>query len=888
MLVKEEAYLAHYGIIRRSGRYPWGSGGNTSQRSRSFQDYVSEMSSQGMSETDIARGVGMTTTELRAARALAKNALRQADIAFAQRLKDKGLSNVEIGTRMKLNESSVRGLLAPGAKDKADILLATSEMLKRQVDEKGLIDIGTGVENHLGLTSNKLSTAVSILKEQGYEVHSVKVNQLDTGLQTTLKVLAPPGTTQRDVFLNRLKVQPITDHSEDGGRSYLGVKPPLSIDSKRVGVRYAEDGGSDSDGVIYVRPGVPDVSMGAAKYAQVRIAVDGSHYLKGMAVYKEDLPDGVDLLFNTNKSNTGNKLDAMKAMKDDPDNPFGATIRQRLDPETGNVISALNIVGRKDGSGEEGSWDSWSRNLPSQFLSKQDPSLAKSQLDMTYQRKKEGFDKINSLTNPVVKKRLLDAFADDVDSSAVHLKAAALPRQATQVLLPDPTMKATEVYAPNFRNGERVALVRFPHGGTFEIPELTVNNNHPPAKKHLGNVKDAIAINPKVAERLSGADFDGDFVLVIPNNQGKVKSTPALEGLKNFDPKHSYPAYEGMKPMDARTKGIQMGLVSNLITDMTVQGAPTHEIARAVRHSMVVIDAEKHNLNYKQSSRDNGIPQLMAKYQGRATGGASTLISKAGSKKEINERQSRSAAAGGAVDRATGRKMYEETGRTYTNAKGETVRKTVKVKKLAEAEDAHTLSSGTPIETIYADHSNRLKALANEARKTSVNTGNMNYSPSAKASYVGEVASLNAKLNTALQNRPLERQAQLIANATYSAKRQANPNMDSADVKRVKAQALAEARLRVGAKNLDIQITQREWDAIQAGAISSNKLSQILDKSDLDRVMELALPKSEVLMNSVKQKRAESMLASGYTQAEVADALGVSLTTLKTSINGGE
>ncbi len=104
------------------------------------------------------------------------------------------------------------------------------------------------------------------------------------------------------------------------------------MSSKRLAIRYAEDGGSKADGVIYVRPGVDDVSLDGSRYSQVRIAVDGTHYIKGMAMYKYDLPDGVDLMFNTNKSDTtGNKLDALKPMKtDSPTNPFGSSIRRQI------------------------------------------------------------------------------------------------------------------------------------------------------------------------------------------------------------------------------------------------------------------------------------------------------------------------------------------------------------------------------------------------------------------------------------------------------------------------------------------------------------------------------------------------------------------------------
>lgn len=877
-IVKDDDYFAHYGILRKSGRYPWGSGGPETASNKNFLGYVAQLQKDGLSEAEIASGMGITTTQLRAAKSIAKNEERQATINMVQRLKEKGMSNVAIADRMKMPESQVRALLAPGVKDRAEILMSTSNMLRDQVKDKKYLDIGTGVEHQLGISSTKLATAVAVLQEEGYKIHYLKVKQLGTGQQTTVKVLAGPDSTYSEVSKNRANIKQIQSFSEDGGRSYIGVQTPLSVSSKRVKVRYAEEGGTDSDGVIHVRPGVPDVSLGSARYAQVRIAVDGSHYLKGMAMYKDDLPDGVDLVFNTNKKNTGNKLDAMKAMKDDPDNPFGAVVRQRTDPKTGKVISAMNIVN------EEGDWDNWSRNLSSQMLSKQSPTLAKQQLDMTYERKRNEFDEINKLTNPAVRKKLLESFSDDVDAASVHLKAAALPRQRSSVILPINSLSEKEIYAPNFRNGERVALVRYPHGGIFEIPELTVNNNHPQAKRALGSARDAVGINSKVAERLSGADFDGDTVLVIPNNKRQIKTAPALDGLKGFDPQRSYPAYEGMKRMSARTKAIEMGQVSNLITDMTIRGASSQELARAVRHSMVVIDAEKHNLNWKQSATDNGIAQLKAKYQGGARAGASTLISRATSAVRVPERKPRPAAEGGPIDRATGKKVYVPTGETYTDAKGRTVTRTFESRKLAETDNAHTLSSGTPIEKVYADHSNRLKDLANQARKTAVNTRTTPYSPAAKKAYESEVQSLRAKLNIAQRNRPLERQAQLIANAIVRAKQDANPNMDPSDLKKIQGLALAEARARTGAGKQRVEITPREWAAIQAGAVSNNTLSQILSNADLDRVKELATPRTKELMTSVKTTRAKSMAAAGYTQAEIADALGVSLTTLKNAL----
>jgi DNA-binding CsgD family transcriptional regulator len=899
----EEEHLAHYGILRRSGRYPWGSGASESTRNRSFLDIIDMHRKDGMSESEIAKYHGITTTQLRASVSEASAQQRQEKILTAQRLKEKGWSNVEIGRRMNLNESSVRNLLAPGAKDKADALQTTANMLKSHVDEKKYIDVSVGVEHQVGVTRTRLDTAIAVLREKGYELHIIKDLQLGTGKYTTSKILATPGTKLQEVQRNRKDIKQITDHSVDHGRNYISTQPPISIRSRRIAINYAEDGGAKADGVIYVRPGVKDLSIGSSRYAQVRIAVDGTHYLKGMAVYKDDLPAGVDLVFNTNKSDTGRKKDAMQVMENDPDNPFGAIIRQVHGPD-GKVSSAMNIVGSptKLGSGEEGSWDTWSRNLPSQMLSKQNPALAKQQLNLTYERRLREYNEISSLTNPTVRKDLLLKFADQTDSAAVHLQAASLPRQATKVLLPVPSMKDNEIYAPSMRDGELVAVVRFPHGGTFEIPQLTVNNRNREARRMLGSsAKDAVGVNHKVAHHLSGADFDGDTVLIIPNNKRLVKSTPALEGLKDFDPQvYKLPKDSPIPRITSARKQQEMGKVSNLITDMTIHGASTDELARALRHSMVVIDSEKHGLDFVQSAKDNGILSLKEKYQEGTRGGAKTLISRARAPVFINERQPRSAARGGPIDPVTGRKVFEETGRMVPVRKvvtdpstGKKVRvetgriepKKIRSRRLAETEDAFTLSSGTQMETIYAEHSNRLKGLANTARKQALPLKGTPYSSSAKKVYANEVASLNAKLNIAEKNAPYERQAQRLANASVSQKRQANPHMEPEDIKKVRQQALNEARIRTGAHKTKIIITQPEWNAIQAGALSIGKLERVLNNSDINTVKALALPKHTPKMTSAKITRAKSMLASGYTQAEVADALGIGLTTLKVGLN---
>jgi DNA-binding CsgD family transcriptional regulator len=869
----QEEDLIHYGIIRRSGRYPWGSGGENGhsedQRNPSFLDRVAGLKAKGLNESEIAKGMGMSIAELRAQKSIEKNQQRASDIAMAERLREKGMSNTAIADRMGKPESTVRTLLAPGAKDRADILTTTSDMLKKEVADKTYLDVGTGVETRLGVSSTRLATAVSKLRQEGYAYHTVKVTQIGTGLDTTVKVLAPPGTTQRQVFLNRDKIRIPGTFSETGGRAFGDFQPPISIDQKRLHINYKEDGGSEADGMIFVRPGVKDVSLGGSKYAQVRIKVGDSHYIKGMAVYKDDLPDGVDLVFNTNKSNTGNKLDALKALKDDPDLPFGAIVRQIGDDmgtPKAKVTSAMNKVN------EEGEWEKWNKTLSSQMLSKQSPTLVNTQLKMTYDRAKDNYDSINALTNPVVRKKLLEDFAGGADSAAVHLKAAALPQQATHVILPLSKINPGEVYAPNYQNGTNVVLIRHPHSGPFEIPRLVVNNRNAEGRKLLGNSRDAIGIHHSVASRLSGADFDGDTVLVIPDNNRRIVDKPQLKDLEGFDPQSAYKGYPGMKRM-TNTQN-EMGRISNLITDMSLQGASDRELARAVKHSMVVIDAEKHGLNYKLSYNDNGIKELKQKYQ---SGGASTIISRAGSRVDVPERKPRTQGKGGPVNRQTGALEFEPTGRINSRT-GKPF--TTKSQKLVEATDAHTLSSGTPVERMYADYSNRMKALANKARLSALNTPTPKQSPSARRTYANQVASLDSKLALAIRNRPLERQAQILANSTVSAKRSYDPNMEPETLKKVKYKALTEARTRTGAGKQRIKITADEWQAIQAGAISASKLSEILKNADMDIVREFATPKTAKLMTPTKTNRAKQMLDSGYTRAEVAQALGVSLSTL--------
>lgn len=898
-----EEMLMHYGMPRRSGRYPWGSGDNPYQRSGDFLSRVEELKKQGLSETEIAKSMGLTTTQYRVQKSLAKDERRALDVARARSLREDGKSLNEIAEIMGFsNDSSVRSLLNEGSEARMNQAKKTAEFLKKQIEEKGMIDVGTGVERELGISKEKLNQALYILEQEGYPVYGGGVPQVtNPGKQTNIKVICPPGTEHKEIY-NFENVHSLSDYvSHDGGETYdPKYVYPKSMDSSRIQIRYAEDGGTQKDGVVEIRRGVDDLSLGESHYAQVRILVDGTHYIKGMAIYSDDLPDGVDVVFNTNKKTgtpmLGPKNDTvLKPIGKDPDNPFGSLIKDGIvDPDDptskkGGQSYYYDKDGKKQLSlinkrAEEGDWGEWSDHLPSQFLSKQSMTLIKKQLGLATADKQAEFDEICSLTNPTVKKALLKSFADDCDSAAVHLQAAALPRQKYQVILPITSMKDNEVYAPNYRNGEQVALIRFPHGGTFEIPVLTVNNKQADAKRILGNAMDAVGINSKVAERLSGADFDGDTVMVIPTG-GKVKitSTRALEGLEGFDPKLEYGGKpEGsFKPM--RNTQTEMGKISNLITDMTLRGAVPEELARAVRHSMVVIDAEKHHLDYKQSEIDNGIASLKKKYQGnydedgRYHEGAATLISRAKSETSVLKRK-----GSPIINPETGEQTYKEVYEEYTDKNGRTRVRTQASTKMAETKDAFTLVSDadTPQERAYATYANEMKSLANRARKEMLSTGKIAYSASAKETYQEEVDHLMAQLNVALRNAPRERQAQVIANATVAAKKQENPDMTRSEIKKASQQALTAARTTVGASRETISISDREWEAIQAGAISENRLTQIINNVDIDTLRQRATPRSTTVLSTAKVSKIASMSASGYSTAEIAEALGVSTSTV--------
>lgn len=998
-----EDELAHYGTPQLypgdphgSGRYREGSGDNPNQHgSDDFLQRVNELKKKGLSETEIAESFGMSTTQFRTEKSLAVQERRSAQVARARSLKEDGYNNVQIAEMMGLKgESTVRSLLNADSEARMKISEKLAVNLAEIVDTKGMVDVGVGTERVLGsgnISREKMNQALKILQDQGYEVYSGRMPQVtNPGRYTTIKVLCPPGTEHKEIY-DYSKINSLKDYaSRDGGDTFEpSFRYPASMDSKRLMVRYAEDGGVDKDGLIEIRRGVKDLSLGEANYAQVRILVDGTHYLKGMAVYNDNLPEGVDVLFNTNKTRekAPEKLDALKSVKKnlekDPDNPFGSAIKEHggqsyyddpngefVDPVTGHKQS-LSLINKR---ATEGDWNEWSDHLPSQFLSKQPLQLINRQLSKTAAEKQAEYDEIMSLTNPTVKRALLETFAEDCDAASVHLKAAALPGQKYQVILPLTSIGDNEVYAPNYKDGSQIALIRYPHGGTFEIPILTVNNRNKEGQEFISkNPKDAVGINSSVANRLSGADFDGDTVMVIPiSDTVKIKSTHPLKGLKDFDTKLAYGAddsYEdengkehylrgGKEYKIMRNTQTEMGIVSNLITDMTIMGAEEDELARAVRHSMVVIDAEKHKLDYHQSYIDNNIAALKDKYQGKineATGktthGASTIISRAKSEVEVPERKegaffskenndrvtlvdtdnkiyynektgeylNKSQVKTLYIDPNTGEKTYHETGRTYVKAEyidskgkkqlasviakdGDAYYKNdlneyVKVSneklitklatetstKMAEAKNAIELVSkyNSPKELAYADYANKLKSLANSARKESIAIVDIPYSASARSTYAKEYEDLKYKLNISLVNAPKERAAQTIANSIIKTKLTNSPEMSADQENKIRQQALSRARNIVGAKRTNIDITDKEWEAIQAGAITPSMLKQIIDNTDTDVIKKYAMPRNSTVLTDAKIAKINALKSNGYTTSEIADYMGISVSTIQ-------
>lgn len=958
-----DGYLAHYGKGHldggHSGRYPWGSGAERYQRATSFLDRVEQFKRDYPKATaeQIKDTFGLTPGQFKQEITLCNYDYKCALIARAKELSASGTSNTEIGKKMGVNESTVRGWLNPDSTKKLDEIKATVDVLRDSLKNQKMVDIGPGVETELGISSDRLNTAARYLEtREGYHIYLNRMAQpTNKDQKTTEKILAAPDVEWKDTYkwgdigtVNQY-------HSEDNGKTFEKFHYPAKLDPSRMMIRYAEEGGIEQDGVIEIRRGLKDLNLNGKNYSQVRILVDGqgdkfengnekNYYLKGMCVYADDLPDGVDIRFNTNKHVGKPWRDVLKPTKDDPENPFGSTIPASgqhwyEDEKTGE--KKLNLINKR---ADEDEWDKWGDSFSGQFLSKQSLSLIKKQLGETEKQKKAEYDEIMQIDNPVVRKYYLKEFASTCDSTAVHLRAAKIPGSKFHVILPlTEGVGEKECYAPNYPDGTKLALIRYPHGGTFEIPIVTVNNNIAQGKKRIGNGSDAIGITAKVAEQLSGADFDGDTVMAIPTGKNgvNIQYKDPLKELVGFDPKESYPYHEGMRLMTEDNKGREMGMITNLITDMQLQGAPDDHVARAVKHSMVVIDAYKHKLDYVQSEKDNNIKELKELYQvsydangKRHVGGTTTIVSRATSQTQVTKRQGQPRINMPDKEwydpsRPVGALIYKEADdahymKEHVNKRTGEVTYTQETRltnstKMAEADNAYSLMANPdptkahPKELAYADFANSMKALANQARKEYMTTENLKYDKEANKKYATEVASLNAKLENANSNKGRERAAQRRANVAMTEYKNrlienALAEDPNADIKKVLksnrdaimkkgTQALTAARTDLGGKTRkerNIEITDKEWEAIQAGAISNAKLENILNNADPASLRAKATPKAQKEIKDFQYGKILNMLntkdADGnkkFSTADIAKACGVSLDTIQ-KIKKGE
>ena len=404
--------------------------------------------------------------------------------------------------------------------------------------------------------------------------------------------------------------------------------------------------------------------------------------------------------------------------------------------------------------------------------------------------------------------------------------------------------------------------------------------------------------------------------------------------------------------MTKKATQTQMGIISNLITDMTLGGAKDDELAAAVRHSMVVIDAEKHKLNYKQSEIDNNIAALHKKYQGKATGGAATILSRASGEYSVTKRRGSpsinmkgredydpSKPEGAllwkdalpsdlyrpvrSINKKTGlvtlttttgekikynpedkeakakyspvKKVDKDTGEVfYTDRSGKLTykmeKRTQKSTRMAETDDAMTLVSEArnAKEIEYANYANSMKALANQARKEMMSTGKIQHNAQAKATYLNEYNSLMAKLNKAELNKTRERAAQRMANVEINSKIKSG-ELAKEDVKKASQQAVTRYRSEVGSvkrKDRNIDITDKEWEAIQAGAISESKLKRILNNTDADKLRDRAMPSKTTSLNAARIGKIQRMADSNYTLAQIAEACDCSIATVSKYLKG--
>ena len=857
----------------------------------------------GATYTEMAKAFGISTTELRQRITAENHHKAEFRLWLAQEMSnpDEHITKSQMDEVFQSPAGTAARILSNGRSKKDAKMNEIHDKLVERVKEVKYLDIGEGTEIQLGLTRETLGGIVKTLEAEGYHTHTItRKNLTDDTKGIKMVVLTKDGDLE-SVKKHKYDIRTLDAWYDPEGK-LRDIEPPKQLDWDRVKIKYGDEGGVARDGMMQVRPGAEGLDLGDSRYAQVRIAVGGTSYMKGVAIvdHLQTFPPGTDIIFNTNKPKGTPREKVLKDLKGEvmSDNPFGAVIKSQK--------GYINFVQK------EGDWNEWSAGLAAQMVSKQPDKFVKSQLDKTFDNIKRDFDSFKAIPNTAIQSYFLENYAKSLTTKANKLKTDGVEGERAQLLLSNPDLKPNEIYAPNYKNGETLYLIRYPHGGTFEIPVLTVNNNHQSSRKLLGNAVDAVMVHPSAGQKLSGADYDGDTVYVLPANKNNpITSTtlpPALrKKVAEFDPE----VYHRDVPENVNGGHLyrkkfttdQMGIATNLISDMTTLKAPMGDIVDATLYSMVVIDSWKHNYDLKQAKQDFRINELKKKYQGAANAGSATVITRARSKVKVYTHYD------GTLERVKEktRKVTGANGKTYNEKyyvleDGTEVpkKRTKEVRLMDITADANTLKSQfkNSTEDRYAAYANSLKALQNEAIKANAALKMPKRDPQAAKRYAQEVESITEKLRKAMSKAPIERQIELLAEQRY--RHYLRPEMDADDRKKLAARSRLTARKIVtgqtqgpkSKRSERLHLTDLEWEAILHNAVSPTTIKSVLKYTDDDEVREKVIPRGYQTIPAAKVSRARAMLSqtSGgkpkYTYAEVAEALGVSVDALRDNING--
>lgn len=876
----------------------WGTKEHPYDTANAFLEALAQFKAGGGTDKEFGDYLGLSSSNFRDMKSAAKNDVLSENIKSLNDMINRGNSLRSAAAALGVPEATARGWLSTKSnKGGSQIDSITSELRNMLADGK-YVDIGEGSEYILGVSTEKLRAAVKKLETEGYHVINYYQRQMTSINKTQMKVLVPADVESVDVRKDKSKISPPLFYMDSSTGKAEKFERPRSISSNRVQVLAADDPhplggvGIDRDGLIEVRRGVPELSLGKANYAQVRILVDGNKYLKGMCVYAPEgsLPDGIDVRFNSNKP-TAEK--GYKEAKSNPNNPFGANIkeddelmlaqRHYIDKDGNRQLSCLNIVS------EEGTWFEWSKSLASQVLSKQRIDVIKRQLDSSLNANYRSYLKIMEIENEDIRAKMLDDLAGKIDQNAVALKGAAFNRQAAHVIIPNPDLKPGEIYAPNYRDGESCVLIRFPHGGLFEIPAVKVNNKSKSSKELIGNSIDAICMNPVDAKTLSGADFDGDTVQVIPNNDGAMIRMEAQKDLQDFDPGiYKLGNYPNEKPLKNKERGYQyMGSITNLITDMSMMGADVKDLVAATKFSMVAIDAWKHGYAVKPAWKELGIDDLIKKYR-HGKRGASTIISRTKSPVYVPEQRLVTNKYEVPKDRLkdweAGKPVYIPTGRKKFDKKtGEYVVAQMTVDKGSVQDPRNLVGHLSPKEDVYADFAYNMHELANSCRKEARMAAAYQKDVNATNKYADAVESIKAKVISRKRKSPYERLAQLIAEADLQVKISDAPELtdNPKELKKAAAASLERARKKIQLTDVDITLTDEEWEALFSNALTSDMFNYVLRHCDPIELSKRALHESDPVMSENMVKRINEMSKNGYSRLEIAEHTGFTLKQLK-------